>query len=384
MRDIRFSNNLIRLRQERKLTQQQLASFIGVTKGTISKWETGQSMPDIFMLPRLAAYFDVSIDELLGYEPQLNKEQIKKIYLDLAAEFGTQPFEETMQKSCTFVKKYYACYPFLYQMCCLWLNHFMLAGSRKRQEDILNSITDLCNHIISNCDDINICNDTTIVKAMACLQLNQAQEVIDTLKELLNPLRLSSQSDTVLIKAYQLTGQTNEADSFTQISMYIHLLSLISSATQYLAIHTDTLSLCETTIKRIDCLITAYGLDDLHPNVAALFHYHAAIVYCLHDKKEAALERLVRYDKCINALMERPFLHGDSYFCAIEPWIAESDIGGNAPREKRFIIESAIESLSHPALLSLKETDTYQHITKSLTAYLNNLNKYKKEDYYEY
>lgn len=373
MKELCFSDNLIRLRQERKLTQKQLASFIGVTKGSVSKWENRQSMPDIFMLPRLAAYFDVSIDELLGYEPQLNKEQIKKIYLDLAAEFSTQPFEETMVKSETLVKKYYACYPFLFQMCCLWLNHFMLAGSGKRQEEILCSITDLCNHILSNCDDINICNDTTIIKATVCLQQNHAQEVIDTLKELLNPLRLSSQSDTVLIQAYQLAGQIYEADSFTQISMFSHLLCLAASATQYLTIHCDTLSLCETTIERIDCLITAYQLDTLHPNTAALFYYQAAIVYCMHDKKENALKRLARYADCINTLMEKPFLHGDSYFSAIESWFEQSDIGGRAPREKRFMIESALESLSHPALLTVKETDTYQHIIKSLKACMNNL-----------
>lgn len=373
MKELSFSDNLIRLRQERKITQKQLASFIGVTKGSVSKWENRQSMPDIFILPRLAAYFDVSIDELLGYEPQLNKEQIKKIYLDLVAEFGTQPFEETMQKSQALVKKYYACYPFLFQMCCLWLNHFMLANSKKRQEEILSSITDLCNHIISNCDDINICNNTTIIKAMSCLQLNQAQEVINTLKELMNPLHLSSQSDTVLIQAYQLTGQTNEADSFTQISMYSHLLSLVRSATQYLTIHCGTLSLCETTVKRIDCIVDAYHLDALHPNIAALFYYQTALVYCMHDKKEEALERLLRYVDCIEAIMKEPFLHGDSYFYAIGSWFEQLDIGGSAPRDTRFMIENAIQSLSHPTLSPIKDTDTFQHIEKSLEACLNYL-----------
>lgn len=39
MKDLHFSDNLIRLRQEKKLTQKQLATFIGVTKGSVSKWE---------------------------------------------------------------------------------------------------------------------------------------------------------------------------------------------------------------------------------------------------------------------------------------------------------------------------------------------------------
>ena len=54
--------------------QDELATFLGVTKASVSKCENGQSMPDILLLPELATYFDVSVDELLGYEPQLSKE----------------------------------------------------------------------------------------------------------------------------------------------------------------------------------------------------------------------------------------------------------------------------------------------------------------------
>ena len=80
MNTLNFSDNIIRLRHRKKITQEQLADFIGVTKASVSKWETKQSMPDVLLLPRLASFFDVSIDELLGYEPQLSKEQIQKIY----------------------------------------------------------------------------------------------------------------------------------------------------------------------------------------------------------------------------------------------------------------------------------------------------------------
>ena len=40
-------------------------------------------MPDVLLLPKIAAFFDVTVDELLGYEPQLSKKQIQKIYRDL-------------------------------------------------------------------------------------------------------------------------------------------------------------------------------------------------------------------------------------------------------------------------------------------------------------
>ena len=64
MNALNLVENIIRLRHDKKITQEQLADFVGVTKASVSKWETKQSMPDILLLPRLASFFDVTIDEL--------------------------------------------------------------------------------------------------------------------------------------------------------------------------------------------------------------------------------------------------------------------------------------------------------------------------------
>lgn len=58
--------NIKRNRLERNLTQEEVASHIGVSFQTISKWERGEGYPDIEMLPILANYFKISVDELLG------------------------------------------------------------------------------------------------------------------------------------------------------------------------------------------------------------------------------------------------------------------------------------------------------------------------------
>ena len=60
---------IARLRRQRGISQQQLAERMGVAFQTVSKWETGATMPDIAMLPELAAYFQVSVDQLLGLTP---------------------------------------------------------------------------------------------------------------------------------------------------------------------------------------------------------------------------------------------------------------------------------------------------------------------------
>ena len=59
---------------------------MGVSRAAVSKWETSSAYPDIFMLPKLAAYFGQSIDSLIGYEPQMEREEIRKWYRTLSEE----------------------------------------------------------------------------------------------------------------------------------------------------------------------------------------------------------------------------------------------------------------------------------------------------------
>lgn len=56
--------NIKQFRQEKHIKQETLADAIGVSAQAVSKWETGASDPDIALLPQLATYFGVSIDEL--------------------------------------------------------------------------------------------------------------------------------------------------------------------------------------------------------------------------------------------------------------------------------------------------------------------------------
>ncbi len=57
------------LRRTHELTQEQLAEALGVTNQAVSKWESGQCCPDITLLPEIASFFGVSIDELMGHRP---------------------------------------------------------------------------------------------------------------------------------------------------------------------------------------------------------------------------------------------------------------------------------------------------------------------------
>lgn len=61
-----FAQRVKQLRKNKHLTGKQLGNILGITKTGISYWENGRSVPDNEMLLKLADFFDVSIDYLLG------------------------------------------------------------------------------------------------------------------------------------------------------------------------------------------------------------------------------------------------------------------------------------------------------------------------------
>lgn len=67
-------------RLEKKVKQEELAEYLGVSTQAVSKWETGASTPDITLLPGIATYFGVSIDELFALPEEAQYERIENMF----------------------------------------------------------------------------------------------------------------------------------------------------------------------------------------------------------------------------------------------------------------------------------------------------------------
>ena len=63
-----FQDNLISLRKINHLSQEELAEKLNISRQTLSKYETGESLPDIERCKRMAEIFGVSLDALVNYE----------------------------------------------------------------------------------------------------------------------------------------------------------------------------------------------------------------------------------------------------------------------------------------------------------------------------
>lgn len=96
-----FGNRLKKLRVDKDLNQEQLGELIGVTKATISNWENGKGYADGDTLIKLANYFEVTTDYLLGFNTDdINNINALKIAL---REAGVNDINTVMQLISIFI-----------------------------------------------------------------------------------------------------------------------------------------------------------------------------------------------------------------------------------------------------------------------------------------
>ena len=87
--------NIKQMRQEKHIKQETLADAIGVSAQAVSKWETGASDPDIALLPQLANFFGVSIDELFEVPREEKMERIQNMIWN-ERRINPQTFDRTV------------------------------------------------------------------------------------------------------------------------------------------------------------------------------------------------------------------------------------------------------------------------------------------------
>jgi len=83
--NIIISDNLKELRKKKNNSQEDLANFLTVSIAAVSKWERGECYPDIELLPRIAVYYDTTVDDLLGVGETRKKQKM--------SEYNTQMLE---------------------------------------------------------------------------------------------------------------------------------------------------------------------------------------------------------------------------------------------------------------------------------------------------
>ena len=110
--NIKIGAIIKKLRAENNITQETLATAIGVTPQAISRWESEGGYPDIELLPALADFFSVSTDELLGYKLSEREQELANIKKEMErlAEVGS------VEERVAYARNAFAHYPNDYEI----------------------------------------------------------------------------------------------------------------------------------------------------------------------------------------------------------------------------------------------------------------------------
>lgn len=366
MKEIHIAQMIQTKRKERRLTQDDIAEYIGVSKASVSKWETGQSYPDITFLPALAAFFNISIDELMGYRPQMSREEIRDLYRRLAENFASKPFDEVYGECRKIIRKYYSCFPLLLQIGSLLVNHSMFACSANQTQEVLEEARALAIRVRTESDDSELIKQAENVEAVCLLSLGRPEEV---LAELDMSDMLVMPREILLATAYQMVGRGKDAKAVCQVGIYQYMLVLVNLLSTYQALCADERSVFEETGRRVAALEDAFGLRELHPAILLSYYLSAAQGYMTFGDTGGAYEYLGKYTELALSVDWPLKLHGDAYFHLLDDWLENTLIlGRDMPRDERTVSKSLVEAVAaNPAFAALAGETRFQGILERLT-----------------
>lgn len=150
---ITIGENIKRLRKEKDITQEKLSEALNVSVTAVSKWERGETYPDITLIFPLAHYFNVSLDELMGYNKEKIEQDIKDTldeYLKISKSYSTH------NEALKYIKKAYQRFPNDYRVMSEYA--WCLAGgyADNSKENLLsnyNELWEISEKILDGCKE---------------------------------------------------------------------------------------------------------------------------------------------------------------------------------------------------------------------------------------
>ena len=290
-----LAENIRAFRKERRLTQEQFAEALGVTVGSVYKWESRQMTPELDMLVSIADFFDTSMDVLLGYRIQDNRvtaiEQRLRDYCRVRNPEALAEAEKALKK-----------YPNSFEVVhgCAQVYAFFGVGSKDHAETRRAlELYEQAKLLISQNHDPEISEQTISGEmASAWMLLNEREKSIELLKQ--NNAG-GAYSDTIgLVLALDLK-RYKEAEPFLAESLLLHTIGLVDSVVGYALVLTDRRDY--STARKMLSGIMDYLLPlkegekaDFADKIMASMHTVMAHIYTLEEKTEEA-------EKCLRAAL---------------------------------------------------------------------------------
>ena len=202
--ELMIGNKLKELRRNRDLTQEEVAAHIGISYQAISKWERGDGYPDITMLPTLANYFGVSVDELIGMDKISSIQKLDGINKKWQENRALGSHKENVELMRNALKIYPNNALLLMQLSC---SLERLDGTEKEKKEYLKESIMLHEQILKYCDDSEIRGAALCNLSDAYYRYGDYEKAVEYATKLPN---LYKTRETALVRILKDDAEKNE------------------------------------------------------------------------------------------------------------------------------------------------------------------------------
>jgi len=362
LKEINIAKTIIDKRKEKGITQEELANHIGVTIAAVSKWETAQSYPDISLLPQLAAYFNISIDKLMGYEPQMTKKEIGKLYCRLYEDLNNKPFDEVIAECRGIVKKYFSCFPLVLYMGDLLLVSSGMTDDKEKTTALIAEAKELFVRVKTESDNAELMKSAMYMEACCVAALSDYNGVIELLE---NTSEVWSPHEALLSTAYRMTGRNAEAEMVLQVGIYQNVISTLGLLSSYAMLGVDDAVKFDEIVERTLSLVKAFNIKKVFPSLLLNFSSAAAQGYLLKQNVEKSLDLLELYAELVTSDLSSQ-LDEDSFFNLVGDKLDEYGIAEIATSDE-ILRQSLTETvINNPVFSVLSSNLRFQAIVRKL------------------
>lgn len=190
---ISIAKTIKTLRARKGITQEQLASFLGVTYQAISKWERDEGYPDITMLPLIANFFEISTDELLGVDVTKKQKAIEEIITNANAFYHHGDLVNTRRILEDGLSEYPNAHRLLLEL--VQLKYESPYGNHIEKDAVIESSIVTLERILDESTDSTIRNFATALLIRHYLYQDERQKALDLAKTQTN----MNNSSTILL-----------------------------------------------------------------------------------------------------------------------------------------------------------------------------------------
>ncbi len=326
---LKLAENIKELRKLRGVTQGELAGSLKVTPQSVSRWETGQAYPDVVLLPQIAAFFDITLDELmLGAETTLAMRK-KELHAELAS----------LRQEDTLNARMHICD--LYEMLCkdkpesfTHLYFRFIMETNQIYGNISESKLDELRSVLAN--QIRLSEGASKTNMLLSTIICEAEEKLEYWHRLF-PYESWSSWEDFLIERYSNSGNSESWEKTKQQIHYNTALKLISCLCKEKPkkIRDDkkvfmpaTEECYSTALKVLNCL--SERIDDIFLPQRIKIEFGLARSMFWNGKNAQGFEKLETVRKCIEllwkALLEETTLTGSTPFTSkLEINITDND-----------------------------------------------------------